>query len=158
MILCPVQSGQYKISQRFGGNPAMYAQFGLIGHNGIDFAPRRKLMKTIFIYAPHEGYVYSGDQGDHGYGKYISIQSLPYNNEGNSRISWLAHLHMPLIETGRYVAMGDVIGIMGNTGFSTARHLHWTYKVKDVNGQYLHKDNGYKGALDILQYVRFWIA
>ena len=73
MILCPIQNKWIQlrpyITQEFGKNPQVYSQFGLKGHNGIDL--RAKVGTPLF--APFEGKVKAGNQGDKGYGKYIRI-------------------------------------------------------------------------------------
>ncbi len=155
MILNPMKGGAYRVTQRFGKDPATYAQFGMDGHNGIDFAPLLPGMRGVMVHAPHEGFVTLGNEGDKGYGKFVSIVSLPYTRDGVCRRSDLAHFASFLVNDGQYVAAGDPLGIMGSTGFSTGIHTHWTYKrMKD--GKTLDYNNGFKGALDIAQFVVYW--
>lgn len=149
MLLCPLPIRRFRITQRFGQNPLEYARFGMKGHNGLDFAPTIPGTTGEVIYAPHDGYVHLGDEGNDGYGKYVEITSLPYNTFGDCRHSVLAHMDRFLVTDGKWIGAGDPIGIMGSTGFSTGIHTHWTYKVKRDSITQNH-GNGFKGALNLL--------
>lgn len=148
MLLSPLPSRPwFRITQRFGDNPDVYAQFGMKGHNGIDFAPWGPGQGGYIVYAPHDGYI-KVKNDPNGYGLHVEITSLPYNTKKEQRFSVLAHLSEVRVETGMWVGAGDAIGVMGNTGFSTNTHLHWTYKrLKD--GKVQNPQNGYGGAIDV---------
>ncbi len=156
MILTPLPWGTYRLTQPFGVDPATYAQFGLNGHNGLDFGPVPLGSTSTVVYAPHEGFVHLGNEGTQGYGQYVQIDGLPYNKEGMCRHSILAHLAKFIVTEGQFISAGDIIGIMGSTGFSTGVHTHWTYKLKK-NGQTLNYDNGFKGAIDVSKYLIVWV-
>ena len=157
MIFSPLPSRPwYRITQKFGENWQVYERFGIEGHNGLDFAPRIPGLKGYKVYAPNEGYIQMGYDSD-GYGNYVAIISQPYNKEGHQRYSVLAHLEGSIIPDGVYIAAGDQIGVMGNTGFSTGVHLHWTYK-KMKGGKIQNTDNGYNGALDVGRFTLPWIT
>lgn len=101
------------ISQVFGVNPAVYARFGLDGHNGIDFA----VVEGTPVYAVAAGTVAeSGEMAS--YGRYVKLVH-----------SWgetlYAHLSRALVRANAPVVAGQVIGLSGNTGFSTGPHLHF---------------------------------
>lgn len=154
MYVCPVERGTFEVTQLPGENPQDYAEFGLTGHNGIDFAPRPKGRREP-CYAPHEGYVQVIDQGDQGYGLHVVIVSEPYNREGHRKHSTLAHLASTFVKTGDWVGTSDLIGIVGTTGHSTGVHLHWTPRKADRNGAILDYGNGLKGVIrDALKYTR----
>ena len=53
-----------------------------------------------------------------GYGNYVSVMS------GAVRMFY-AHLSAILARVGQVVAAGQVIGLVGSTGWSTGPHLHW---------------------------------
>lgn len=46
--------------------------------------------------------------------------------------SWHYHMSELYVKTGDMVKKGDVIGAVGNTGFSTSPHLHFSFTVNDV--------------------------
>lgn len=67
-----------------------------------------------------------------GYGKEVVI------DHGNGTRTRYAHLSSISAQQGQYLSQGDILGIMGNTGRSTAIHLHFEI---EENGQ---KVNPYK--------------
>ncbi len=144
MIFSPVP-GTPIITQGFGQSPDVYSQFGYLGHNGIDFA----LDVGTIIYAPNDGIVTVKNDGTKGYGLHVVIKS-------DRRFSLLAHLSEASVQNGQSVSQGDPIGKSGMTGFCTAPHLHWTYKLL-ANGVVLNKDNGYDGAIDVTELTRLWL-
>ena len=54
------------------------------------------------------------------YGKYIVIK------HENNLSTLYSHLSLSTVKIGDTVNRGDVIGYVGNTGFSTGPHLHFT--------------------------------
>lgn len=155
MVLSPLDGilkVDYKISQGFGENPQYYNKYGHNGHNGYDLAPLFKARKYI-VRAPHDGYVRTKNDGNKGYGMYVEIIGMPHKKDGIGMKSDLAHLQQFLVSDGQYIAQGDPIGILGNTGDSTGPHTHWTYKLIDSLGNTINKANGKNGAIDVGQYV-----
>lgn len=144
MIFSPFP-GKPVITQGFGQNPQIYSQFGYAGHNGIDFGVD---VGTV-IYTPHDGVVTIKDDGDKNYGLYAVIDDL-------RRRSILGHLSEVLVTDGQTIAQGDPIARSGESGFCTAPHLHWTYKLMK-DGKVLNKDNGYDGAIDVTEFTRLWL-
>jgi len=161
MLLSPLQNGAVKvlnwiqtrptITQLFGANPDVYGQFGMNGHNGIDFA----VPTGTPIFAPCDGDAIFSDDGN-GYGKHCKIRS-PHG----PREIVLGHFSKYARKNGK-VSMGDLIAYSGNTGFSSGPHLHFGMrKLIESNGniwQWSVKDysNGYKGYIDIIDYVITW--
>lgn len=83
-------------------------------HGGVDFA----LKIGEPIYAVFDGVVRVA-QINGGYGKMILIRH--YNNLE----TLYAHLDKINVKVGQEVKAGDIIGMSGNTGFSTGPHLHF---------------------------------
>lgn len=125
------------VTQKFGANPAVYAQFGMKGHNGIDYRA-----KYVPCFAAAEGIAYRFDSGKSGYGRHIKIA----HPDGSYTI--YAHLSEFKVASGQHVTAGQQIGITGNTGFSTAAHLHFGYRPKGYN-----QNNGYAGYVDPTPYL-----
>lgn len=87
-------------------------------HNGIDYAARGG---NLGILAAADGTVKAtGDMGKYGYGRWVVI------DHNNGLITLYGHLSSVKASRGKKVKKGDKIGVMGNTGFSTGRHLHFS--------------------------------
>jgi murein DD-endopeptidase MepM/ murein hydrolase activator NlpD len=84
-------------------------------HSGIDFAAS---IGTP-IYATADGKVVSVDVKFSGYGKLVEI------DHGFGYRTRYAHMHDFAVRAGQSVRRGDLIGYVGNTGLSTAPHLHY---------------------------------
>lgn len=129
--------GDYPITQLWGENPDMYAQFGLKGHDGIDYGTPT----GTEILAPHGGQILEATYDQYGYGNYIKIEN---DKEG----SVLGHLQEFKVKAGNNVIEGQIIGISDNTGNSTGPHLHWGYYTKPRN-----RDDGYAGFINQLPLI-----
>ncbi len=92
-------------------------------HTGIDFAAA---IGTP-IYATADGTVRSVEVKFSGYGKMVEI------DHGFGYRSRYAHMHEFNVRSGQRIKRGDLIGYVGNTGLSTAPHLH--YEVLINGGQ-----------------------
>jgi murein DD-endopeptidase MepM/ murein hydrolase activator NlpD len=55
-----------------------------------------------------------------------------YIDHGMGLFSQYAHLSELRVKTGDYVKKGDIIGLVGTTGFSTGPHLHFTFWANNV--------------------------
>jgi murein DD-endopeptidase MepM/ murein hydrolase activator NlpD len=118
------------ITQYFGGtefaarNAAVYG--GRAYHPGVDFgAPR-----GTPIFAPLSGTVRATANTDLvpgclSWGKWTLI------DHANGLTTLYAHQDAINVTPGQRVNTGDVIGYVGNTGFSTGPHLHFTVYAKD---------------------------
>jgi len=83
-------------------------------HHGLDISANR----GTAVYATANGKVVSaGKMGN--YGKTIKI------NHGYGYHTFYAHLHEISVQRGQKILRGDIIGQVGNTGRSTASHLHY---------------------------------
>lgn len=118
------------ITQLFGGtefaarNAAAYG--GRAYHPGVDFgAPR-----GTPIYAPLTGTVRATGNTDlvpgcYSWGKWTLI------DHANGLTTLYAHQDLISVSSGQKVNTGDIIGYVGNTGFSTGPHLHFTVYAKE---------------------------
>ncbi|HPM31588.1 MAG TPA: peptidoglycan DD-metalloendopeptidase family protein [Chryseolinea sp.] len=92
-------------------------------HTGIDFAAA---IGTP-IYATADGTIASVEVKFSGYGKMVEI------DHGFGYHTRYAHMHEFNVRSGQRIKRGDLIGYVGNTGLSTAPHLH--YEVLINGGQ-----------------------
>lgn len=141
MLNSPVK--KIYITQKFGVNAQAYSQFGLKGHNGIDyraFLPngnRAYSGGVSEVFAPHSGKIIENRLDANGYGWYIKIENDKYG-------SVLAHFssQSPLA-VGSSVKIGQFVGYQGTTGNSTGIHLHWGFYKHPRN-----RANGYAGFIN----------
>lgn len=115
------------ITQAFGARPEYYAQYGLAGHNGLDFRARN----AASIYACDNGEViFTGLKG--AYGNCVIIKH-------SWGISLYAHLSSILVtdnggpnESPTPISRRTKLGLSGNTGNSEAEHLHFGIRINGV--------------------------
>jgi len=117
------------ITQYFG-----YTKFALQSgayknnmHNGMDMGAS----VGTKIYAPLTGTVRMTGNTDlvpgcYSWGKWALI------DHANGLSTMFAHMSQIAVTPGQSVQTGDVIGYVGNTGYSTGPHLHFTLYVKDA--------------------------
>ena len=97
-------------------------------HNGIDFAAS---IGTP-IYATADGTIAKVDVRFSGYGKMVEI------DHGFGYRTRYAHMHDFAVKKGQNVKRGDLIGYVGNTGLSTAPHLHYEVFINDQRVDPVH--------------------
>ena len=97
-------------------------------HPGIDFAAS---IGTP-IYATADGKVAVVDVKFSGYGKMVEI------DHGFGYRTRYAHMHDFAVRVGQNVKRGDLIGYVGNTGTSTAPHLHYEVHINGVQVDPVH--------------------
>lgn len=104
-------------------------------HNGIDLtAPR-----GTPIYAPADGVVELVRKSNSGYGNLLKIR------HAFGFATLYAHLHDFKVSSGTFVHKGQLIATSGNTGSSTAPHLHYEvhFLERSLNPQhFLDWDSG----------------
>lgn len=74
------------------------------------------------IYASNDGTVLKAESHS-SYGYYVLI------DHGNGRSTLYAHCSSLAVVAGQTVTKGQVIGYVGSTGFSTANHLHFEFRI-----------------------------
>lgn len=110
-------------------------------HTGIDFAAS---IGTP-IYATADGVIDQLEISFSGYGKMIEI------DHGFGYRTRYAHMHGFAVRKGQKVKRGDLIGYVGDTGLSTAPHLH--YEVF-VNGKHVNPVHYFFNDLNPAEYEK----
>ena len=118
------------VTQLFGAKTGPHRTYAN-GHSGTDFRART----PVKLYAMADGVVMGTGNTDLAcrgvsFGKWITIE------HDNNLVSTSAHLSLIHVKKGDRVKRGQVIGYTGNTGRSTAPHLHISlYAGLDANGK-----------------------
>lgn len=135
-------SGNYQMVQGFGvaltdpQEAAYYAEFGLAGHDGLDFA----LPTGTPVLAADDGTVAMADING-VYGTTIVVRHAWGQ-------SYYGHLSTMEVKVGDTVHTGQEIGLSGATGHVTGPHLH--FGIKPLHPQ---MDNGFYGKVDPTPYL-----
>lgn len=108
-------------------------------HTGMDFTAA---IGTP-IYATGDGYVSVSESGGRGYGNHVVL------NHGYGYQTLYAHMSRMKVRRGQSVKRGEIIGYVGNTGTSTAPHLH--YEVRK-GGRPINPINFYYNDLTPAEY------
>lgn len=132
-----------------------YPTIGMEGHNGIDFPAI--VGEPVYHCAMYDGWLHTEVDRSGGIGVDI-VSNAPVRLHDGREVYlktryW--HLKAPVGHEGKQVKFGQVIGLAGNTGASSAAHLHFGIKVCDKNGVALEKGNGYYGAFNPEPYMNF---
>lgn len=117
--------GEYVLTQGFGENPDVYAQFGKPGHNGLDYG----LPNGTPVLAAADGTVLKTGYEEKGYGHYVIMQH-------NGFQTLYAHFGKIVTASGKPVQAGELIGYSDNSGFSTGPHLHFELRIPGYAGSY----------------------
>ncbi len=134
--------------QGFGEHLLDYSQFGLKGHNGLDWAAP---LGTPLL-AVHDGeiqFLTEGTDYGSGYGKNLRLY---FDEEDYTWDCIYGHLQ-GYQGNPRKVKAGEVIGYVDSTGFSTGNHLHFGIR-KIKNGIIENYNNGYFGYIDPMPFFR----
>jgi hypothetical protein len=97
-------------------------------HTGVDFAAQ---IGTP-IYATADGIIDKLEVSFSGYGKQLEI------DHGFGYRTRFAHMHGFAVRYGQKVKRGDLIGYVGETGLSTAPHLHYEVFVNGIHVNPIH--------------------
>lgn len=121
----------------------LYRQFGLAGHDGVDFA----LLEATPVKTVDSGEVVLAEvKGD--YGTTVVVR----HEWGKSYYGHLSKINEKFtkstVETPVKIEKGEVLGLSGSTGLSTAPHLHFGIKPNEFDFT-----NGYYGKINPLPYL-----
>jgi murein DD-endopeptidase MepM/ murein hydrolase activator NlpD len=114
--------GTPRVTQWYGENPDYYRQFGVAGHNGIDFG----IVVGTPLRSVAPGKVTRVRQDSTGYGWHV------YVNHGWGQ-SIYAHMSRIDVQEQQDVQAAQVLGLSGNTGNSTGPHLHFGMRIYGRN-------------------------
>lgn len=99
-------------------------------HPGIDFGTKGAKLPVL---SPITGKVVRASE-DGGWGVHVEVQGKDGWNVQ------FAHLASTLVKVGQDVKIGDSLGRVGNTGSSTAVHLHFGSRRRKLTGGWEYRD------------------
>lgn len=106
-------SDSYYVTSLFGSR--LHPILGYVrNHNGIDIGASY----GTNIYASDGGIVVVSEES-YSYGNYVMIA------HGSGRYTLYAHMSQRLVSVDDVVSQGDVIGLVGMTGYATGPHIHF---------------------------------
>jgi len=116
------------ITQTFGENPALYPSTH--GHMGIDYGcpegtPIKAAATGLVVFADLDPETERNPKA--GYGNYVKLR-----HDGGEYTVY-GHLSSLAVTLGETVRTGQIVGASGNTGRSTAPHLHFEYRTTATN-------------------------
>lgn len=115
LFIYPVQS--HDITQSYGKTRFAKTAYASGFHNGIDFGDS----VGTPVYAAASGTVSGvGNNGKYAYGKWVAI------DHGNGLTTLYGHFSAQSVKKGDKVNQGQKIGLLGNTGYSTGPHTHFS--------------------------------
>lgn len=151
------------INQKFGNPGSIYANLGIVAHNGIDYIADEGQP----IRASHDGIVtYAGEDGAGGLTVVVRTETQFDYKDGESFFKTIyCHLQKGSfkVKASDKVKTGDILALADNTGMSTGTHLHFGFKPvypgeEDWKWFNLEQENGYKGAIDPEPYFNGFYA
>jgi murein DD-endopeptidase MepM/ murein hydrolase activator NlpD len=89
-------------------------------HNGIDFTPGN----GVPIYAIADGFVATSEDSNYGYGNSVVISHVINGQNVQSLYAHMQH-GTSTMTPGMVVKVGDLVGLVGDTGTSVGAHLHF---------------------------------
>lgn len=133
--------GSFEMSQGFGARPTVYARFGLNGHDGNDWI----MPEGTLLFSPLTGKVLKVGNDLDGWGIYAQVFDPSQNLLVN-----VTHMSYANVWANKEIKAGDKLGGSGNTGFSSAPHVHVAAADTDSSGNIQNTGNGYKGWYSIM--------
>ncbi len=127
----------YEVTSPFGHR-------SLGNHKGIDISGKNA--SGSLVVAGASGIVTEAGYNSGGYGNYVKI------NHGNGIETLYAHMldNSLAVSAGDTVQKGQVVGQVGNTGYSFGAHLHFEVRINGVKvdpAPYLGLETGQKGMV-----------
>lgn len=112
--IIPIERGIERVISGFGYRiHPIYKTMRM--HTGVDFSAPTGTP----IYATGNGIITKAGRNRHGYGIMVRI------DHGYGYKTLYAHMSKINVRQGQQVQRGEIIGYVGNTGISTAPHLHY---------------------------------
>ncbi len=125
--ICPLPVGSFVLTSPFGERISPFTNARDF-HAGIDLAAR----EGTPVYATGDGrVVFAGRYPLRRNVRWWRYCNLVVLDHGRRYLTIYAHLQDVSVRRGQRVRRGEVIGTVGNTGWSTSPHLHYEVRVRE---------------------------
>lgn len=130
--ISPLRGDGFVLTSPFGRRRSPFTkEFEL--HPGIDFAAGRGLP----VHAPADGVVaFAGRQPLRRQGAWWRLGNLVILRNGERFVTVFGHLGEVRVKRGQRVRRGDVLGTVGDSGWSTSPQLHYEVRRGDEDGDF----------------------
>lgn len=113
----PMRAGSFSVTSCFAPRWGTF-------HTGIDMAAPAGTP----VYAAGDGVVLSSGNAGDGFGQSVRVE------HATGDVTLYGHNSAVLVDKGEKVKAGQLIALVGSTGFSTGPHLHFEVRIGDENG------------------------
>lgn len=115
--------GKFQVTQEFKGQ----------AHDGLDLVglDSKEIHSTVAGTVHYAGWENSENHSQ-GFGQYVCIKST------DGKFYYFGHLSEISVKSGDSVKITDVIGVEGNTGYSTGSHCHYCVRPQFSAGNALN--------------------
>ncbi|MDE6424610.1 MAG: M23 family metallopeptidase [Ruminococcus sp.] len=115
--------GKFQVTQEFKGQ----------SHDGLDLVglDSKEIHSTVNGTVHYAGWENSANHSQ-GFGQYVCIRST------DGKFYYFGHLSEINVKAGDTVKITDVIGVEGNTGYSTGSHCHYCVRPQFSSGNALN--------------------
>lgn len=134
--ICPLRGGDFVLTSTFGRRRSPFTkEFEL--HAGLDLAAPQGMA----IHSPADGVVVFA--GEYPMSRSIGwwrFGNLVMVRNGDHFVTVFGHCHEVRVKAGQRVRKGDVLGTVGNTGWSTSPHVHYEVRRRTEDGRWVPVD------------------
>ena len=147
----PFASGSFRVSSPYGQrNGSMHYGIDLVDYSSILNRYHNLVMAVRGGTVAQARQVYEKSNKTWEWGKYVAIDQ----DDGNT--VYYCHLSKYMVKRGDKVSAGDIIGVAGNTGYSTGIHLHFEIrKYEDGTTKYVNPAE-YLGIVNSAGEIIYW--
>lgn len=134
--ICPLRDGDFVLTSTFGRRRSPFTrEFEL--HVGLDLAaPQGMAIRSpadgVVVFAGE--YPVSRSVGWWRFGKLVIVRN------GDRFVTLFGHCDELRVRAGQKLRQGDVLGTVGNTGWSTSPHVHYEVRRRTEDGRWVPAD------------------
>ncbi len=119
--ICPIAAGEFVLTSPFGDRMSPFTNTHDF-HSGLDFAAR----ESTPVMATGDGrIIFAGRFPLRRNARWWRYGNAVVMRHGDSYLTIYAHLNTIKVKRGHHVKRGQIIGTVGNSGWSTSPHLHY---------------------------------